>query len=80
MVAEQYRVFIKYINTTFINAHLGWMGNNLVRLEEHFDTYPKVVSEIGAMLAEQRKQPKHAHQFFLLSRSNPFWQRCLQNV
>ena len=56
------------------------MGNDLDRLEKHFDTYPKVVSEIEAMLAEQRKQPKRAHQFFLLSRSNPFWQRCLQNV
>ena len=79
-MAKQYRIFIKYINATAIDAHLGWMGNDLDRLEKHFDTYPKVVSEIEAMLAEQRKQPKRAHQFFLLSRSNPFWQRCLQNV
>ena len=64
LLAEQHRIFIKYINTTNIDAYLGRMGNNLDRLEDHFYTYPNVVSVIGAMLAEQRTQPKRAHQFF----------------
>ena len=35
-------------NTTFINAHLGWMGNDLDRLSKHLDDNPNVITEIGA--------------------------------
>jgi predicted TIM-barrel fold metal-dependent hydrolase len=64
-LAEQHDIFKKHPNTTFINAHLGWMGNDLDRLEKHLDTYPNVVTEIGAVLAELGRQPKHARQFFI---------------
>ena len=65
VMAEQHDIFKKHPNTTFINAHLGWMGNDLDRLGKHLDTYPNVVTEIGAVLAELGRQPKRAKQFFV---------------
>ncbi len=52
ILAEQHAIFKKHPNTTFINAHLGWMGNDLDRLGAHLDSYPNVMTEIGAVLAE----------------------------
>ena len=65
VIAEQHDIFRKHPNTTFINAHLGWMGNDLDRLENHLATYPNVMTEIGAVLAELGRQPKRARQFFV---------------
>ena len=64
IIAEQHDVFRKNPGTTFINAHLGWMGNDLDRLGEHLDTYPNVMTEIGAVLAELGRQPLRARKFF----------------
>ena len=65
VLTEQHDVFRKHPNTTFINAHLGWMGNDLDRLGKHLDQYPNVVTEIGAVLAELGRQPKRSRQFFI---------------
>ena len=65
VLAEQHDIFRKHHNTTFINAHLGWMGNDLDRLGAHLDTYPNVFTEIGAVLAELGRQPKRARLFFI---------------
>lgn len=65
IIAEQHNVFEKHPKTTFINAHLGWMGNDLDRLSLHLDKYPNVVTEIGAVLAELGRQPKRARKFFI---------------
>ncbi len=65
ILAEQHDVFRKHPNTLFINAHLGWMGNDLDRLGTHLDTFPNVMTEIGAVLAELARQPKRARQFFV---------------
>jgi hypothetical protein len=65
ILAEQHDVFRKHLNTLFINAHLGWMGNDLDRLGTHLDTFPNVMTEIGAVLAELGRQPKRARQFFV---------------
>ena len=64
IIAEQHDVFRKNPGTTFINAHLGWMGNDLDRLGEHLDTYPNIMTEIGAVLAELGRQPLRARKFF----------------
>ena len=64
VIAEQHDVFRKHPNTTFINAHLGWMGNDLDRLGEHLDLYLNGLTEIGAVLAEIGRQPIRAKQFF----------------
>lgn len=65
ILAEQHDVFRNHPNTLFINAHLGWMGNDLDRLGTHLDTFPNVMTEIGAVLAELGRQPKRARQFFV---------------
>jgi predicted TIM-barrel fold metal-dependent hydrolase len=63
IMAEQHRVFGKHPNTIFINAHLGWYGNNLGKLGELLDRYPNMYTEIGAVLAELGRQPRAARAF-----------------
>ena len=65
VLAEQHAIFENHPNTLFINAHLGWMGNDLDRLSRHLDRYPNVYTEIGAVLAELGRQPQRARQFFI---------------
>ena len=65
IIAEQHDVFKEHPNTTFINAHMGWMANDLKRLATHLDTYPNVVTEIGAVLAELGRQPRQARKFMI---------------
>lgn len=62
---EQWNVFRKHPNTTFINAHLGWLANDLARLGKLLDTYPNVHTEIAAVLAELGRQPRTARQFLI---------------
>ena len=58
----------------YINAHLGWMGNDLDRLSKHLDDHQNVITEIGAVLAEIGRQPKRARKFFhRLPRQNFIW-------
>ena len=65
IIKEQHTIFQRHKNTTFINAHLGWMGNDLKKLGEHLDKYPNVMTEFGAVIAELGRQPKTARQFFI---------------
>ena len=65
IIKEQHTIFERHKNTTFINAHLGWMGNDLQRLGEHLDEFPNVVTEFGAVIAELGRLPKTARQFFI---------------
>ena len=65
IIGEQHRVFRKHSNTTFINAHLGWMGNDLARLGDSLKALPNVYTEIGAVLAELGRQPRFAKQWFI---------------
>lgn len=65
IMSEQWNVFRKHPETKFINAHLGWMANDLDRLGRHLDEFPNVYSEIGAVIAELGRQPRHAKEFFI---------------
>lgn len=65
LMTEQHRVFARHPETTFINAHLGWMGNDLGRLGRLLDTLPNVYVELGAVLYEIGRQPRTARAFFL---------------
>ena len=65
IMSEQEELFKKHKNTTFINAHLGWMGNNLDKLGSHLDKFPNVVTEMGAVLAELGRQPIRARKFLI---------------
>lgn len=62
-MAEQHNLFRRHPKTVFINAHLGWLGNDLARLGELLDELPNVYTEIGAVLAELGRQPRFARQF-----------------
>lgn len=64
IIAEQHHVFEKHPETTFINAHMGWMANDLDAASAHLDKFPNVNFGIGAVIAEFGRQPKRAHEFF----------------
>lgn len=65
ILAEQHDMFRKHPDTIFIDAHLGWLGNDLARLGELFDEMPNVYTEIGAVLAELGRQPRTARRFLI---------------
>jgi uncharacterized protein len=65
VMGEQHHVFRKHPETKFINAHLGWFGNDLERLGTLFDELPNVYTELGAVLAELGRQPKTARNFLI---------------
>ncbi|MFY0607328.1 MAG: amidohydrolase family protein [Cyclobacteriaceae bacterium] len=64
IIAEQHAIFKAHPSTTFINAHMGWMANDLKSLGEHLDTYSNVNVGIGAVIAELGRQPRMAKAFF----------------
>ena len=64
-MAEQHNLFRKHPKTTFIDAHLGWFGNDLGRLGKLLDELPNVYTEIGAVLHELGRQPKAARAFLI---------------
>ncbi|MEI9919438.1 MAG: amidohydrolase family protein [Bacteroidota bacterium] len=63
VIAQQHNVFKKHPKTKFINAHLGWYGNDLKKLGSLLDTYPNMYTEIGAVIAELGRQPRAAKAF-----------------
>lgn len=65
IIAEQHNVFAKHPKTTFINAHMGWMANDLDAASAHLEKYPNVNFGIGAVIAEFGRQPKRAKEFFI---------------
>ncbi len=65
ILAEQHNLFRRHPETTFINAHLGWLGNDLGRLGELLDELPNVYTEIGAVLAELGRQPRFARDWLI---------------
>jgi len=65
IMGEQHHVFRKHPKTKFIDAHLGWYGNDLEQLGKLFDEMPNVYTELGAVLAELGRQPKMAKAFLI---------------
>jgi len=64
LMAEQHRLFARHPHTTFIDAHLGWYGNDLARLGALLDKLPNVNTEIAAVVEELGRQPRFARQWF----------------
>jgi len=62
---EQHNLFRRHPATTFINAHLGWLGNDLGRLGELMDELPNMVTELGAVVAELGRQPRFAREWLI---------------
>lgn len=65
IIQEQHNVFKKHPNTKFINAHMGWHANNLVKLGELLDAMPNMNVGISAVIAELGRQPQNAREFFI---------------
>ena len=65
VMQEQYNMFKNNPNTTFINAHLGWYGNDLDKMSTQLDDLTNVYTEIGAVIAELGRQPIRARRFFI---------------
>ena len=65
LIAEQHALFRRNPATTFIDAHLGWLGNDLARLGRLLDECPNVQTEIGAVLAELGRQPRFARDWLV---------------
>ena len=63
IINEQHNIFKKHPNTKFINAHLGWIGNDLNKLGDLLDKYPNVYAEIAAVIAELGRQPRFANKW-----------------
>lgn len=63
LINEQHNVFKKHSKTKFIDAHLGWYGNDLKKLGTLLDQMPNVYTEIGAVIAELGRQPRAAKAF-----------------
>jgi uncharacterized protein len=64
LMAEQHNLFARHPRTTFIDAHLGWYGNDLGRLGALLDKLPNVYTEISAVVEELCRQPRFARQWF----------------
>jgi uncharacterized protein len=60
VMQEQRNLFRTHPRTTFIAAHLAWLGGDLARLGAMLDSMPNVYTEIGAVLAELGRQPRFA--------------------
>jgi len=65
IINEQHNVFRKHPKTKFINAHLGWYGNDLKSLGGFMDEFPNMYTEIGAVISELGRQPKAAREFLI---------------
>lgn len=63
VMLQQHNIFRKHPKTTFINAHLGWYGNDLKKLSGLMDQLPNMYTEIGAVIAELGRQPRAAKAF-----------------
>ncbi len=65
ILAEQHHLFRKHPKTRFIDAHLGWLGNDLGSLGQLLDELPNVYTELGAVLAELGRQPRFAQKWLV---------------
>ncbi|HUF07748.1 MAG TPA: amidohydrolase family protein [Rhodothermales bacterium] len=65
VMGRQHNLFRRHPRTTFINSHLGWLGNDLGRLGALMDELPNMYTEIGAVLAELGRQPRFAREWLI---------------
>ena len=64
LMAEQHRMFRRHPKTTFISAHLSWLGHDLGRLGRTLDSIPNMYVEVAAALYEVGRQPRAGRAFF----------------
>jgi predicted TIM-barrel fold metal-dependent hydrolase len=64
LMAERDRMIARHPNTKWILAHLSWYAADLDKLGRLFDKHPNVYGELGAILYDLGRQPRHAREFF----------------
>lgn len=64
-MGEQFNLFRRHPKTTFVAAHLAWLGNDLARLGKLLDELPNVYTELGAVLYDLGRQPRAARDFLV---------------
>lgn len=65
IMQEHWNLIRKHPETTFISAHLSWLGNDLGRLGRLLDEMPNMYTELGAVLGELGRQPRTAREFLI---------------
>jgi predicted TIM-barrel fold metal-dependent hydrolase len=60
---EHFDIMRKHRGTTFISAHMSWLGNDLGALGAKLDEHPNMVTEMGAVIYELGRQPRMAKEF-----------------
>jgi uncharacterized protein len=65
LMAERDRLLARHPNTKWILAHLSWYASDLDKLGRLFDRFPNVHGELGAILYDLGRQPRHAREFFV---------------
>jgi predicted TIM-barrel fold metal-dependent hydrolase len=63
VMSEQHHLFESHKDTIFIDAHMGWLANDLGKLGSLLDRCPNVYVEIGAIYSELGRQPRNARAF-----------------
>jgi uncharacterized protein len=80
LMGEQHNLFARHPNTTFIAAHLGWLGNNLAELGSLLDRLPNVNTEIAAVLYELGRQPRFAREWLIKYQDRVMFGKDVWNV
>ncbi len=65
VLGEQLNMFRRHPETTFIAAHLAWLGHDLGRLGRLLDEIPNMNVGLGAVIYEPGRQPRFAREFFI---------------
>ena len=65
VLGEQLNMFRRHPGTTFIAAHLAWLGHDLGRLGRTLDEIPNMNVGLGAVIYEPGRQPRFAREFFI---------------
>ncbi|WP_425153460.1 amidohydrolase family protein [Candidatus Palauibacter sp.] len=65
VLGEQLNMFRRHPETTFIAAHLAWLGHDLGRLGRTLDEIPNMNVGLGAVIYEPGRQPRFAREFFI---------------
>jgi len=64
ILSEQLNLFRRHPETTFIAAHMAWLGNDLGRLGRTLDELPNMNVGLGAVIYEPGRQPRFGREFF----------------
>jgi predicted TIM-barrel fold metal-dependent hydrolase len=65
IMSEHYDIMAKHRGTTFISAHMSWLGQDLTQLGQRLDENPNMVTEVAAVIYELGRQPRAARQFLI---------------